>query len=438
MYFVYNKHSEVFVVCLLEKECIMKNKHLSIDDRYEIQKGLHDNNSFKAIARTLNKSASTISREVYTRRIEFNNKCFNSRTQKCKFVNSCPYRGDSFCNKNCEKFELYICPRLSSAPYVCNGCKKWNHCRVLRYKYDAIKANNDYKVYLSDSRQGPDISYKELESLDLKLKEGLSKGHSVYQIVERETFPVSERTIYTYIELGYLPSVKNIDLPRKVKFKTRKKKNKREKNTIQRKGRTYTDFLEYIGNNPALMIVEMDTVIGKKEINEKCLLTLTWRNLNFLHSILLDEHIADDVVKAINKMQDTIGLEEFRRIFPVLLTDNGNEFLKVDQIENDINGNPRCRVFYCDPCASWQKGLCEQTHTFIRRIIPKGISMNNLTQGKINVMNSNINSTARKSLNNNTPYDLAALLLSKKIMLDFKTESIKKDKVILKPYLLKK
>lgn len=67
--------------------------------------------------------------------------------------------------------------------------------------------------------------------------------------------------MYNYIDLGVF-SFKNIDLPRKVKYKKRKmsKKQRIRRETAVRKGRTYQDFKEYIGNHPDCSIVEMDTV----------------------------------------------------------------------------------------------------------------------------------------------------------------------------------
>ena len=57
---------------------------------------------------------------------------------------------------------------------------------------------------------------------------------------------VSEKTIYNYIESGAL-SVKNIDLPRKVKYKIRKTNNDKHEslNAEIYEGRTYKDFLDY-------------------------------------------------------------------------------------------------------------------------------------------------------------------------------------------------
>lgn len=416
----------------------MKNKHLSLDDRYEIQKCLNNNKSFKEIGNILSKSPSTISKEILKHRMQYNNTCFNNRTNKCKHISICPYRNGGFCNNICEKFELYVCERLINHPYVCNGCEKWIHCRNVRYKYEPLKAYNDYKFLLTDSRQGADISNDDLEKIDKIVKPLIDQGQSFYQIITNNNLVIGERTLYNYVELGYLPSVKNIDLIRKVKYKPRNKRVKRPKNKEVREGRTYRDFLKYLEEHPEIVVVEMDTVEGQRDGLQRCLLTLTWRNSTFLYSILLVKHNSEHVINALNDIQEKIGLNEFKRIFPVILTDNGNEFIEVEKIEKDLDGNERCKVFYCDPCASWQKGMCEKNHTFIRRIIPKGISMNDLSQNKINIMNSHINSTPRNSLNNNAPYELAKFLLGENVINKFNIIDIQKDKVILKPYLIKK
>lgn len=45
----------------------MKNKHLSYDERLEIESGLKDNLSFKQIAKNINRDCTTISKEIKKR-----------------------------------------------------------------------------------------------------------------------------------------------------------------------------------------------------------------------------------------------------------------------------------------------------------------------------------------------------------------------------------
>ena len=74
----------------------------------------------------------------------------------------------------------------------------------------------------------------------------------------------SDKTIYKLIDLGLL-EVRNIDLPRKVRFRSRRKWTtvyKVDKNCLT--GRTHEDFLEYMKKHPDTPIVQMDTVEGVK------------------------------------------------------------------------------------------------------------------------------------------------------------------------------
>lgn len=78
-----------------------------------------------------------------------------------------------------------------------------------------------------------------------------------------------ERTIYNYVDAGLL-SVGNMDLPRKVRYKIRKKKPSVRVDKQYHLSRTYEDFLEYTTINPDVPIVEIDT--GKVVRTAKCCL----------------------------------------------------------------------------------------------------------------------------------------------------------------------
>lgn len=94
-------------------------------------------------------------------------------------------------------------------------------------------------------------------------------------------------------------------------------------------------------------------------------------------------------------------------MFEVILTDNGWEFSKPADIEmNHETGEKLVSLFYTDPYSSWQKGSLERNHEFIRYIIPKGISFEELTKKNVSDMMNHINSVQRKSLDYSTPYSL--------------------------------
>ena len=142
------------------------------------------------------------------------------------------------------------------------------------------------------------------------------------------------------------------------------------------------------------------------------------------------------MIEAIDRLTETLGIRLFRKYFPVILTDNGSEFKNPWNIEKTSDGKHRTFVYYCDPYVSNQKGRLEKNHEYIRYVIPKGRSMFRYTQEDINLLASHINSTSRDGLNGQTPYDLAQLLLDKRIPALTGIVRIDPDDVQLKPALL--
>lgn len=148
----------------------------------------------------------------------------------------------------------------------------------------------------------------------------------------------------------------------------------------------------------------MDTVIGRG--GGKVLLTFNVSFCNFIFARLLDNKTALEVAKHFYVIKNSFyeADRDFFDVFPVILTDNGGEFAKVDDIEMDIRGE--IKLFFCDPNRSDQKGKIEKNHTLIRDILPKGTSFDNLTQDDINLVCSHVNSVKRAALNGKSAYEL--------------------------------
>lgn len=236
-------------------------------------------------------------------------------------------------------------------------------------------------------------------------------------------------------------NVRNIDLQRKVKWKFKKEYDyhKDKVDTSIKINRFYTDFKDYMEHNPNASIVEMDTVIGTQGgKGGKCFLTLLFRQFNFMLIYLLPYKKAVFVTEVFNNIKSILGDNEFKRLFEVILTDNGTEFSDPESIEfNYDTGEKLCSIFYCDPACSWQKGSIEKNHEYIRYILPKGTSFANLTQDDCYLIASHINSTPRLSLNNNSPYDCALLFLGQNIIDKFHIKKIDYDDIDLSYRLLK-
>ncbi len=189
--------------------------------------------------------------------------------------------------------------------------------------------------------------------------------------------------------------------------------------------------------HPNASIVEMDTVEGIK--GGKVFLTLLFRNSNFMLIFLMESKTMAEVEKVFIKIKNIIGIDNFKRIFEVILTDNGPEFFNPISIEVDyITSEVLSHVFYCDSYCSYQKGSIEKNHEYIRYILPKGTSFNSLTQEGCNLIASHINSTSRLILNNKTPYEVVQSLINQELIEKLNIKYIKSDKVNLSSDLLKK
>ena len=247
----------------------------------------------------------------------------------------------------------------------------------------------------------------------------------------------SDKTIYKLIDLGLL-KVRNIDLPRKVRFRQRRKKTtiyKVDKNCLV--GRTYEDFLEYLKNNPDTPIVQMDTVEGMK--GGKVLLTIHFVGCSFMLVFIREHNDAQSVIDIFNYLQNILGINKFKELFILILTDNGSEFSNPLEIEFDSNtGEKRTQIFYCHPSSPYEKGSCEVNHELLRRILPKGTSFDELTQEDINLMMSHINSYKRKKLNNVSPYTVFSKLYGEDTINKLGIQEIEPNDVNLSKHLLKK
>ena len=426
-----------------------KNIHLTLSDRIVIESSLRDVSSFKQIAQELGKDPSTISKEVrgHYKVVEKDtfNPCIHRR--ECKhyadLCNPCKFKWGKSCKQctgcftHCPDFEEKHCIKLQKPPYVCNGCKERNGCKLRRHLYDAKFAQTEYETVRSESRQGFATTPTELKRIDDVIAPLVKQGQSIHQICANNTdlIMLDERTIYNYIDAGLL-SVGNLDLPRKVRYKARKKKKPLRVDKQCHLGRTYDDFLEYTAANPDIPVVEMDSVEGRK--GGKVLLTLFFRNCNLMIAYIRDTNTARSVTEIFQGLYKSLGRETFCRLFPIILTDRGSEFTDPVSLECDEWGEVRTRVFYCDPQRPDQKGGAEVTHEFIRRILPKGTSFNDLTQDDITLMMSHINSYTRKKLNNRSAHQLFSFFYGENILDVLNIRKVPANDINLTPRLLKK
>ena len=432
-----------------------KKTHLTLSDRNVIEADLNTGKSLAAIAADIGKSQSTVSREIRARRItkegslfgvtRWCNPCVHAATchrkSICENPRSCngktPCASCRKCIRACPDYVERLCPRLKVAPYVCNGCPHRSGCRENRRVYDARKAQKGYEFTLVDSRNGIMTGAGEIKAMDRILTPLMcGKGQSVYHIVQthEDEFNVDTKTVYNYLHMGAF-TARAGDAKRIFKIKPRKGGKQQKKIDKKcREGRTYDDFRAYIAEHGETDVVEMDSVIG--QVGGKPLLTFYFRTCGLLLAFIRERNTSQSVIDVINGLYDRLGAATFRKLFPVILTDNGCEFSNPGQIEEAPDGEKRTKVFYCNPYAAYEKPHVEREHELIRNVLPKGTSFDTLDQGGINKLLSHIGSYVRANLGHRSPIGIFTDLYGRKCLETLGLESIPPDRINLTPRLL--
>lgn len=422
-------------------------KHLTIEQRVLIEDRLNKRVSIRSIAKELAISPSTISREIQKHAVVYKateNDCVYRRDCACKHLCNkencnklCAKCRVVSCVKYCTDYKKYECSKNKEAPYLCNGCKSLNYCYLDRRVYKGGIADKQYKDTLASSRTGFDITEGEIDRINELASPLIKNGLSPYHIKQTygDKIPVSESTLRRMIDKCELDA-RNIDLRDKVKRSPRgttKNKVRNKDLSVSKVGHFYEDYLHYIEENDTFT-VEMDCVEGAKA-DKEALLTLTWKELSLQIALILNEQTSENVVYALDKIEEALGTELFKEVFPLILTDNGTEFSNISAMENSKSGARRTKIFFCDPNRSDQKGTCENHHKMIRYCIPKGTSLNPFNQFDISLMMNHINSYKRKALFGKSAFDLARGSLPEDFFVLLGLTEIEPDKIILSPKL---
>ena len=341
---------------------MLHKNHLTRSQRNHIQDCLDTGATFKHIGKRISKDPTTVSREV-------------KRNLHIHITN----KGEKPCS------------RLLRAPFVCNACELLHKfCGFRKQTYNAKDADEKYRKLLKEAREGVYLDEEKFkESADLVAK-AIERGQHVYHIATTNDLGFSVSSTYRHIHKNNI-RVNHCRLPRMVKFKSRKKSREAYVPKNLKVGRSYADFTALAPESH----FEMDTVIGT--IGGKTLLTFCDPKTGFAFGKLLNKNTSNEVIEKLTAIVN----KDFRIAFPILLTDNGGEFARVIEMEN-----LGIRMFFCDPLQSWQKPHVEKMHTLVRDILPKGTSFDDLTQPKVDIAFSHINSVARKGIKGKTPYEI--------------------------------
>lgn len=325
-----------------------KGQHILSEERHEIEVRLKDGWTVYRIAKHLERPYNTIKNEISRGTVLL----YNGKQKR--------YKAD-------EGKRIYRENR--------GNCRRNYRClRVMRFlQYVVTKFRSDAEW-----------------SLDAAFGAALKSGKF------RRDEMVCTKTLYNYVDLGLLP-IRNIDLPEKLRRNTKTEKVRESKRNL---GTSIEERPEIVKFRTEFGHWEIDTVIGKKEEGEPCVLTLVERMTRMCLWVKAENHTAEAIQAALEQVMAYFGSKK-NEVFKTITGDNGSEFVNLSLLEDG-----RLKVYFTHPYSSWEKGTNECHNRMLRRFIPKGKSISDYTADEICFFADCINGLPRKIIGYCTPDEL--------------------------------
>lgn len=324
-----------------------KHKRLSLTERVIIQTLLEENKSKSFIAKKLNRSRSTLTREV--------NKWVSNSEDKYDASLADWLAKDDYLNKrNLDKIATHSLLRF----YVYKRLlKNWSPEQIAgRIKVDFP---NDTVMTISHEAIYMHIYSHPQASLNKKL-------------------------------IKLLPYQKS----RRRKPKPRRKKGSKIKDQINISQRP-----KHIENRQEIGHWEGDLVIGKAQ--KSAIGTIVERKSRYTLIIGLKNRTTKTVTRAFAK-----ELNQFdSQLIKTMTYDNGTEMADHKWLAK----NTKMDIYFANPYASWERGTNENTNGLIRRFLPKKTDFKTVNYRQLKSIQNKLNNRPRKILGYKTPLEVLEL-----------------------------
>lgn len=324
------------------------DKHLNIEERFYIQQQLAAGDTIAHIARTLGRSRTTIYTELKRGTIE-------------------QIKRDRKVSTYCYDAGQYAYQRTHS-----KSRKPFKLAKVSKFI--------DWCI---------DLFKHQKWSLDAAV--GFARKTGLFP---REDI-VCTKTLYNYLHAGML-AIKPIDCPLIVRLSTRKRKSRKWKKCL---GQSIEERPESINAREEFGHWELDTVRGIKKHSDHVLVTLVERKTRFYIVLRSPSAKASDVTSTLVTWLHQLDAQGIRAaVCKTITSDNGSEFAEISTLASE-----NLQIFFAHPYSAWERGTNERHNGLLRRIIPKGIAIKNVSDQVILGVTNFCNGLPRRIMDYLTP-----------------------------------
>ncbi len=317
-------------------------KHLSLREREAISKGLSQGFSCKEIGKSINRSGSTVSRDI-TR---------NKMTRETYWAIDADFHAD--CREEIPKRPKKIENNIFLKEYI------------------------NSKIKLDWSPEQIANRLKEAYPLDMSMR-------------------ASHETIYTYLYCLPRGSLKEELL----EHLRRERKERQKRGTVHKMRRMIPDMVSISERPPevAHRIIpghwEGDLIVGKG--HKSAIGTLVERTTRTVILVPLKKKDAFSVRTAFEKEVAKLP----KQMKQSLTYDRGMEMFE----HKLFTEHTKMKVYFADPYSPWQRGTNENTNGLLRQYFPKGTDLSLIPRKEIKRVQRQLNGRPRKVLGYRTPYE---------------------------------
>ena len=312
---------------------------LTLPEREEISRGLATDQSLRTIAFQLNRSPSTISREI---------------------------------NRN----GGYACYRAAQADQTAWDRARRPKCCKLAY-YPALSRTVETKLRLNWSPE-------QIAGWLKRKYPGDERNYVSHETIYRSLF-VQARGVLKKELLQYL--------------RTQRAMRRSKHSSLKRKGLGQITNAISIRERPASVEDravpghwEGDLIGGSKN---SYIATLVERHSRYVMLAKVKNKDTESVVSALIKQSKKLPGE----LYKSLTWDRGKELADHQRFTLETNVD----VYFCDPSSPWQRGSNENTNRLLRQYLPRGTDLTLHSQAKLNAVARQLNERPRKTLGYETP-----------------------------------